>query len=112
MFNNCPFLETIPTINLTNASSADSLMGIFEGCVSLKNITFEGSINYSLNIPSADLSYATIKSVLTAANNTINSNSKTLDLGGSTVVDNGGEIITLVNSCTAKGWTVNNLTIN
>ena len=112
MFNDCPFLETIPTINLTNASSADSLMGIFEGCVSLKNITFDGSINYSLNIPSADLTYATIKSVLTAANNTNNSNSKILDLGGSTVVDNGGEIITLVNSCTAKGWTINNLTIN
>lgn len=111
MFYDCPFLETIPKINLSKARNSDSTESMFGGCVSLKNITFEGSINYSLSIPSAELTEETIKSALTAASNANNSESKTLDLGGSRITGN-SDIQALLDACANKGWSINNLIIN
>lgn len=111
MFYDCPFLETIPKINLSKVGDDFGQEGMFGECVSLRNITFEGSINFSLSIPSAELTEATIKSALTAASQANNTDSKTLDLGGSRITGN-TEIQALLDACANKGWSVNNLIIN
>lgn len=106
-FEECYSLETVPLINFSNATTASNT---FNSCSNLKNITFEGSINCDLNLYSSQLTYATIKSALTAAS--LATAGHKLKFGGSSVTDNGGEIMNLVNTCVANGWTISNLVIN
>lgn len=110
LFSYCGNLQSIPILNFSNVITANDC---FTGCNNLQNVTFEGSINVSLSFGNSPLlTYDSIKSILTAASQANNTDSKTLDLGGSTVTDNGGEIQALVDNCILKGWTINNLTIN
>ena len=56
--------------------------------------------------------YDSVKSILTAASNTTNTNSKTLSFRPIMVTDQNGELAALVSTCTSKGWTIDNLTLN
>ena len=69
-------------------------------------------MNVSLSLTqSSKLDYDSVKSILTAASNTTNTNSKTLSFN-STQTDQNGELAALVSTCTSKGWTINGLTLN
>jgi hypothetical protein len=84
---------------------------MFSGCGSLENISFVGSINYSIDFSSSSkLTYDSIKSILTACAATTRTSSKTLKFNR-TIADNNGELATLVGECTTKGWTITGLTI-
>ena len=110
VFWGCSNLHTIPKINMSSASNTDECFG---GCPNLQNINMEGSINVDLSFSSSPLlTYDSVKSILTAANNTTNTNAKTLTFAGITMTDINGELQALVDSCISKGWTINNLIIN
>ena len=104
----CP-ITRIEGLDMSSVTSVDS---IFEGCSNLSYLRLNGSLNVSLNISSTSLlDYDSVKSVLTAASNTTNSDSKELTFN-STLTDQNGELASLVATCTGKGWTVSGLTLN
>ena len=109
MFYICYDLQTIESLDM---SSATVTYGIFDGCDKLTSVHLTGSLNVDFNISSTSLlDYDSVKSILTAASKTTNSDSKSLDFN-STQTDQNGELASLVSACTAKGWTVNGLTLN
>ena len=98
----------MPTFDISNGSNMD---GMFNGCSGLINITFTGSINANIRFSdSPELSYDSIKSILTACAATTNSNEKTVSFN-KTIADQNQELTNLVTQCTEKGWTVSGLTI-
>ena len=104
----CP-ITRIEGLDMSSLLNAD---GILEGCDKLSYIRLNGSLNVSLNISSTSLlDYDSVKSILTAASNTTNTDSKELTFN-STLTDQNGELASLVSACTAKGWTVSGLTLN
>ena len=104
----CP-ITRIEGLDMSSVTNADC---IFEACDKLTSIRLTGSLNVSLNISSTSLlDYDSVKSVLTAASNTVNTDSKTLSFE-LTLTDQNGELAGLVATCTSKGWTVNGLTLN
>ena len=136
MFYNCNNLNSIPELNTSNVtnmsymfsgvywsmvlqriegldmSSVTSASDMFEHQSSLSYIRLNGSLNISLDISAtSELDYDSVKSVLTAASNTVNTNSKTLKFN-STLTDQNGELAGLVSTCTSKGWTISGLTLN
>ena len=136
MFRSCNSLKSIPQLNTSNAtnmsymfsgwyntmylervegldmSSATSTYDMFSYCSKLSYIRLNGSLNTNLDISATSLlDYDSVKSVLTAASNTTNTNSKTLKFK-STQTDQNGELAALVSTCTSKGWTINGLTLN
>ena len=69
---------------------------MFNQCTALENVTFVGSINYSIDFNySPKLTYDSIKSILTACAATTRTSSKTLKFNR-TIADNNGEL--------AVGW--------
>ena len=109
MFYYCNSLTTIEELDM---SSATSTGGVFGGCYKLSYIRLNGSLNVGLDISAtSSLDYDSVKSILTAASNTTNTDSKELTLS-STQTDQNGELAALVSTCTSKGWTVNGLTLN
>ncbi len=63
LFRNCLALETIEEIDL---SSVDSMNLIFANCRNLKNITFAGSINISLDLRPTPATTETVMSAINA----------------------------------------------
>ena len=109
MFYKCKSLQTISLLDMSKVSSA---LQTFDECSSLKYLRLVGSLNVSLNISYTTLlDYDSVKSILTAASNTTNTNRKTLSFN-STQTDQNGELTSLVSTCTSKGWTVSGLTLN
>ena len=109
MFYKCKSLQTISLLNMSRVSSA---LQTFDECSSLKYLRLTGSLNTNLDISYTTLlDYGSVKSILTAASNTTNTNSKTLKFN-STLTDQNGELASLVSTCTGKGWTVSGLTLN
>ena len=103
---------SIGRIEGLDMSSVTNTYGMFDYCSKLSYIRLNGSLNVSLNISSTSLlDYDSVKSILTAASNTTNTNSKTLSFN-STQTDQNGELAALVSTCTSKGWTINGLTLN
>ena len=93
-------------------SRVSSALQTFDECSSLKYLRLTGSLNISLDISYTTLlDYDSVKSILTAASNTTNTNRKTLEFN-STLTDQNGELAGLVSTCTGKGWTVSGLTLN
>ena len=108
MFRYCRQVKTISTLDITLASS---IRQMFEYCHSLVDVVFEGSINTSIFfIDCTELSFDSIKSILTACSKTTNSNSKTVSFNR-TIQDQNQELTNLVASCTEKGWQVTGLNI-
>lgn len=71
----------------------------------------EGSINANISFSDClELSYDSIKSILTACAATTNTNSKTVAFN-KTIADQNNELINLVTQCTEKGWQVTGLNI-
>ena len=99
----------IEGLDMSNVTAADEVFG---GCEYLSYLRLNGSLNVSLYLGSSSLlDYDSVKSVLTAASNTTNSDSKELTFN-STQTDQNGELAGLVSACTSKGWTVSGLTLN
>ena len=136
MFYNCKSIETIPQLDTSKVTSMNSMFSgiyrsmnlrriegldmssvtnadsMFDGRPDLSYIRLNGSLNISLDISiTSKLDYDSVKSVLTAASNTINTDSKTLSFN-STLTDQNGELAALVSTCTSKGWTISGLTLN
>lgn len=108
MFYSCQKVKTISTLNIT---LTDSTRGMFEYCYRLVDVVFEGSINTSIDFYSCiDLSFDSIKSILTACSKTTNSNAKTVRFNR-TIADQNNELTNLVAQCTEKGWQVTGLTL-
>lgn len=135
MFSNCPKLKVVDldTSNGTGFSSflygdtalesvkvnfskatGTSLTGLL-GNSDMPNLTeflLTGSINVNANINRCpNLTFASIKSILTAAAATTNTNAKTLTLNN-TIADQNGELAALKAQCQSRGWTITGLTIN
>ena len=114
MFYECNKLQNIESLDMSSVTEtvADGWVDMFYNCYKLSSIRLVGSLNASLNISYTTLlDYDSVKSILTAASNTTNSDSKELTFN-STQTDQNGELAGLVSVCTAKGWTVNGLTLN
>ena len=109
MFGCCSALTSIPTLDTSNGLYFDYM---FLVCKNLTDITFTGSINYSIDFKHCTkLTFDSIKSILTACSNTTNTDSKTVSFDR-TIQDQNNELTDLVASCTEKGWTVSGLTIS
>lgn len=111
-----PFITKITGLDLTLVENEDvtEASSPFYRTSNLTDLSLEGSINMSfLRIFDSPLNSDSVKSVLTAASKTTNNNAKTLSFkSGTTVTDTDGTFADLISQCTAKGWTVTNLTIN
>ena len=108
MFYKCKSLQTISLLDMSKVSSA---LQTFDECSNLKYLRLTGILNTSINLSnSLYLDYDSVKSILTAASNTTNTNRKTLSFN-STLTDQNGELAGLVSTCTSKGWTVSGLTL-
>ena len=113
MFTGCFDLRYISQLDMSSVTGTTSSM--FWYCSVLSYIRLTGSLNVSLSLTeSSELDYDSVKSILTAASNTVNTDSKTLDFysSGLNITDQNGELAGLVSKCTSKGWTVSGLTLN
>ena len=114
MVDKCNNLQSVESLDMSSVTEtvADGWADMFGNCYNLSSIRLTGSLNVSLNMSSSSkLDYDSVKSILTAASNTTNSDSKELTFN-LTLTDQNGELASLVSACTAKGWTVNGLTLN
>lgn len=111
----CTKLTTIPTLDLSLATSNSNLNNMFSADYNynLENITFTGSINTNLSFQYCpNLSFDSVKSILTAASNTTKTTSKTLRFSSSLIIkDPNGELPPLISACTSKGWTFSNFNV-
>lgn len=111
-FYNCSALNTVEQINISGVTQKSTISNMFYNCSSLENITLEGSINTSVDfLYCIKLTYNSVKSILTAASNTTNTNAKVLTFD-ITHTDNNGELANLIAECITKGWTISGLTLN
>ena len=113
MFDSCPNLITIE--GKLDFSKGTSLNRAFSWASTLnkklENVQFTGSINANIDFnPCPSLSYESVKSILTACSNTTNTDSKTLKFDR-TLTDQNGELQSLIEICTSKGWTISGLTL-
>lgn len=110
MLNGDNNLITIPPLNASNVTDFNYM---FSGCSNIENITFIGSINANIDFSPCHkkLTYDSVKSILTACSNTINTTAKTLKFNR-TLTDQNSELTDLIATCTSKGWTISGLTLN
>ena len=109
MFYYRQYLKQI--IGNLDTSNGTNFSNMFSNCTLLTDVTFVGSINYSIDFTySKSLTYDSIKSILTACAATTNTTAKTLKFSR-TIADTAGELATLVSSCTSKGWTISGLVL-
>lgn len=108
MFYLCSLLTTIPILDISNGTEFTNM---FYRCYELTDITLTGSINANISFsPCSELSYNSIKSILTACAATTNTNAKTVAFSR-TIADQNNELTNLVTTCTSKGWAVTGLTL-
>lgn len=124
IFSGCSNLKEINGFMFNALTSAPVLFDSSSNSAPVLNkFILNGVLNFSVlksnNLLSRcvdELGYDTIKSWLTAASNTTNVGQKTLDFATSSntsrsITDQEGELANLVESCTAKGWIIQNLDI-
>ena len=117
MFYKCEKLTTVEGIDFSGFTSSPSYL--FGSSTSMPKITrfiVNGKINVSMSDENSikaltAIDYDSVKSILAAAANTDNTNSKTLAFNR-TMTDQNGELAALVTQCAAKGWTISGLTLN
>ena len=106
MFSSCTNLYNILSLDMSNVTRAEYMFG---GCFNLNKVYLVGSLNVDLDLSDSTLLYyESIQSILTAASNTTNTNSKTLKFNIS-IKDQSDELATLVSTCVSKGWTITGL---
>lgn len=115
MFSSCTNLERIEGIDFSNATGTLTPFGTTASTATtvLTRMIVNGSINTSINfgrISTPD--FESMLSILTAANNTTNSDAKTMTWYNKTVKDQGGQLSVLKSQCETKGWTITGLTLN
>lgn len=113
LFDGCTSLVKLPRLNMSNVPNKNYNENVLRNCTSLTTLPLEGLLNVNLDVHWSPLNEESIKSVLTAASKTTNTNAKTLSFKpDSTFTDDAaGTWAALVADCTTKGWTINNLTI-
>ena len=117
MLDSCNSLTTVEGIDFSGLTS--ELTKLFGSAITtkpnIKRFIVNGKINvsisdgYSINELTA-IDYDSVKSILTAASNTDNTNAKTLAFNRA-MADQNGELAALVTQCTVKGWTITGLTL-
>lgn len=106
------YCNKLTTVQQLDTSKVTNMSGMFSHCTSLTSLNLVGSLNTSLELNDSPLNEESIKSVLTAASKTTNTDAKTLTFKeGSTLKDTDGVWAALVAECTTKGWTIQNLTL-
>ena len=116
LFGSCSNLTTVEGIDFSGLTSElKQLFGWDSNKSKITRFIVNGKINVSIsdNYGTRALTaidYDSVKSILTAASNTDNTNSKTLAFSR-TMTDQNGELAALVASCTTKGWTITGLTL-
>lgn len=109
MFGACNSLVSVKNIDLSKCVNADYM---FQGCSSLTDINLIGNINVSISFEaSPNLTYDSIKSILTACSNAIETTKTKKVSFNETIADQTNELTNLIASCTSKGWTVSGLEI-
>ena len=116
IFAGCSALTTVEGIDFSGLTSdLNRLFGYTSSMSKLTRFIVNGKINvsisdnYSIKALTA-IDYDSVKSILTAASNTDNTNAKTLAFNR-TMTDQNGELAALVASCSTKGWTISGLTL-
>ena len=116
IFDGCTSLTSVEGIDFSGLTT--SITNLFGSTTKMPKIT-RFIINGKLNETISDsysikaltkIDYDSVKSILTAADRTDNTNSKTLAFNR-TMTDQNGELAALVSSCTSKGWRITGLTI-
>lgn len=112
MFENCPRLLEIQTIDTTNLASIAQMQFAFQSCYNLKEVRFTGgfqdtsatraSIDFGT---SPNLSYNSVKSILQNCANGVRTGNKSISFNV-TLSDLNGEIQDLIDSVVSKGWTL------
>ena len=112
MFENCPRLLEIQTIDTTNLASITQMQFAFQSCYNLREIRFTGgfqdasatraSIDFGT---SPNLSYDSVKSILQNCVNGVRTGNKSISFNV-TLSDPNGEIQDLIDSVVSKGWTL------
>lgn len=109
MFGACSSLVSVKNIDLSKCVNADYM---FHYCSSLTDINLIGNINVNISFEdSTNLTYDSIKSILTACSNATETIKTKKVVFSQTIQDQNNELTNLVASCTSKGWTVSGLTI-
>ena len=116
IFAGCSALTTVEGIDFSGLTSdLNRLFGYTSSMSKLTRFIVNGKINvsisdnYSIKALTA-IDYDSVKSILTAASNTDNTNAKELAFNR-TMTDQNGELAALVASCSTKGWTISGLTL-
>ena len=116
IFAFCSKLTTVEGIDFSGFTSPiTQLFGNNSNKSDIKRFIVNGKINvsitnnYSIKALTA-IDYDSVKSILTAADRTDNTNAKRLYFNR-TMTDQNGELAALVSSCTSKGWTITGLTL-
>ena len=116
MFSGCSKLIKVEGIDFSGlTSNLEKLFGYTSSRPNITRFIVNGKINvsisdnYSIKALTA-IDYDSVKSILTAAANTDNTNSKTLAFNR-TMTDQNGELAALVTQCATKGWTITGLTL-
>ena len=116
VFAGCTSLTTVEGVNFSGLQ--ESLTYLFGTSTSMPNLTrfiVNGRIdvnikdNYSIKALTA-IDYDSVKSILTAADHTTKTNSRTLAFNR-TMSDPDRELSILVSSCMSKGWSITGLTL-
>ena len=140
MFYGCKSLTVIPPLDTSKAHNMEKLFYACYGLTTVEGIDFSGYtsnltrlfgydsskskltrfiVNGKINVSISDsysikalknIDYDSVKSILTAADRTDNTNAKELAFDR-TIADQNGELAALVASCTSKGWTISGLTL-
>ena len=116
MFKDCSNLTTVEGIDFSGLTkNLTTLFGYTSGKSKLTRFIVNGKINVSISDNYSikaltNINYDSVKSILTAASNTDNTDAKTLAFNR-TMTDQNGELAALVSSCTSKGWTITGLTL-
>lgn len=115
IFGSCSKLKRIEGIDFSSATETITPFGTTAATAptSLSRMIVNGSINASINfgrIPVLD--FESMHSILTAASNTTNTNSKTMTWYNRTIKDQGGQLASLKAECESKGWQISGLSIS
>lgn len=115
MFSNCSRLQRIEGIDFSNATGTITPFGttLAAATTALTKMIVIGSINTSINFGRiSPPDFESMVSILTAANNTKNSDAKTMTWYNKTVVDQDGQLAALKADCESKGWQITGLTLS
>lgn len=106
LFSGCVNLTTIDALYCWNTVDFSET---FSECYNLRNITIPDSISVNVSFHDCyNLTYNSVKSILTACSNSRNTGEKIIEFNLS-MTDNENELQNLVQQCVNKGWMITGL---